>query len=100
MVYELVARNIGMKSLMGNSITTSFYYCEDSNYTLNDNKCIKQETAQSNILGDVNLDNVVDNSDLDLLNKYLAKTVDLSENIYPGDISQGKRWERSDIRML
>ena len=79
MVYELVARNIGMKSLMGNSITTSFYYCEDSNYTLNDNKCIKQETAQSNILGDVNLDNVVDNSDLDLLNKYLAKTVDLSE---------------------
>lgn len=79
MVYELIARNTGMKSLMGNSITTSFYYCEDNTYTLNDNKCVKSETTNSNMLGDVNQDGVVDNNDLDLLNKYLAKTVDLSE---------------------
>ena len=79
MIYELIARNTGMKSLMGNSITTSFYYCEDNTYTLSDNKCVKSETAQSNMLGDVNQDGKVDNSDLDLLNKYLAKTIDLSE---------------------
>ena len=79
MIYELIARNTGMKSLMGNSITTSFYYCDDNSYTLSDNKCIKSETTTANILGDVNLDGVVDNNDLDLLNKYLAKTVDLSE---------------------
>ena len=79
MVYELIARNTGMKSLMGNSITTNFYYCEDSNYTLNNNKCIKVETAPSNILGDVNLDGKVDNSDIDLLNSYLAKKMDLTE---------------------
>ena len=79
MIYELIARNTGMKSLMGNSITTSFYYCEDNTYTLSDNKCVKSEIAQSNMLGDVNQDGKVDNSDLDLLNKYLAKTIDLSE---------------------
>ena len=79
MIYELIARNTGMKSLMGNSITTTFYYCEDTSYTLSDNKCIKKENASSNILGDVNLDGKVDNSDLDLLNNYLAKTVDLTD---------------------
>ena len=79
MIYELIARNTGMKSLMGNSITTSFYYCEDNTYTLNENKCVKSETIQTNLLGDINLNGVVDNNDLDLLNKYLAKTVDLSE---------------------
>ena len=75
MIYELIARNTGMKSLMGNSITTSFYYCEDNSYTLSDNKCIKSETTTANILGDVNLDGVVDNNDLDLLNKYDEKVV-------------------------
>ena len=79
MIYELIARNTGMKSLMGNSITTSFYYCEDNTYTLSDNKCVKSESTQSNMLGDVNQDGVVDNNDLELLNKYLAKTVDLSD---------------------
>ena len=79
MIYELIARNTGMKSLMGNSITTSFYYCEDNTYTLSDTKCIKSETTSANILGDVNLDGVVDNNDLDILNKYLAKTIDLSD---------------------
>ena len=79
MIYELIARNTGMKSLMGNSLTTSFYYCEDNSYTLNNDKCVKTETASSNILGDVNLDGKVDNSDLELLNNYLAKTVDLTD---------------------
>ena len=46
MIYELVARTTGMKSLMGNSLTTSFYYCEDDSYTLDGDKCIKSETAQ------------------------------------------------------
>lgn len=79
MVYELIARSTGMKSLMGNSITTSFYYCEDTSYTLNNNKCVKSDTTASNLLGDVNLDGVVNNTDLELLNKYLAKTADLTE---------------------
>ena len=79
MIYEFIARNTGMKSLMGNSITTSFYYCEDNSYTLNNDKCIKSETTSSSILGDVNLDGNVDNADLELLNKYLAKTVDLTD---------------------
>lgn len=79
MIYELIARTTGMRSLMGNSLTTSFYYCEDTTYTLDGDKCIKSETASGNILGDVNGDSVVDNADLDMLNKYLAKTVDLNE---------------------
>ena len=79
MIYELVARTTGMKSLMGNSLTTSFYYCEDTTYTLEGDKCIKSETTQANILGDINSDGKVDNVDLDLLNNYLAKTVDLTE---------------------
>ena len=79
MIYELIARTTGMKSLMGNSIVASFYYCEDDSYTLDGDKCVKSETTAANKLGDINGDSTVDNTDLELLNSYLAKTVDLTE---------------------
>lgn len=79
LAYELIARNTGLKSLMGNSVTSGFYYCEDASYTLNDNKCVKTQTTESGILGDVNLDGAVDDNDINLLNRYLAKTATLTD---------------------
>ncbi len=77
--YELIAHNTGLKSLMGNSVTTGFYYCDDSSYTLNNDKCIKSQTTQPALLGDVNLDGIVDSNDINLLNSYLAKTTTLTD---------------------
>ncbi len=77
--YEFIARSFNLNSLMGNSITTTFYYCEDSTYTLNNNMCIKTNTKPSSILGDVNSDSKVDNIDSEILNQYLAKKLDLTE---------------------
>lgn len=77
--YELIARNTGLKSLMGNSVTSGFYYCEDASYMLNGNKCVKSQTTESGILGDVNLDGIVDDNDINLLNGYLAKTTTLTD---------------------
>ena len=78
MVIGLVSGK-SLTGMMGNSITKSFYYCDDSSYTLKENKCVKTETSESILLGDVNLDGKVDDNDLTLLNNYLAKTVTLKD---------------------
>lgn len=69
----------GLSGMMGNSVTKSFYYCDDSSYTLKENKCLKTETSESILLGDVNLDGKVDDNDLESLNNYLAKTLSLKD---------------------
>ena len=68
------------KTIMGNSVVETFYYCDDSTYTLDNNKCVKSDTVSGIVLGDVNLDGVVSDADLIMLNSYLAKSTELSEN--------------------
>lgn len=68
-----------LSSLMGNSVTNQFYYCEDSTYALKENKCLKTNTTSPSILGDVNGDGKVDEIDSETLKKYLGKTITLTE---------------------
>lgn len=58
-----------LSNLMGNSVTE--YYCEDSSYKLEGNKCVKEIKERSAFLGDINLDDKVTNEDLDLLTRYI-----------------------------
>lgn len=80
LVILLIINGFDFKSIMGNSVVETFYYCDDSTYTLEGNKCIKSDVSSALILGDVNLDGVVSDADLILLNSYLAKTSELNEN--------------------
>ena len=80
LVVVLIINGFDFKSIMGNSVVETFYYCDDSTYTLELNKCIKSDTSAALILGDVNLDGVVSDADLILLNNYLAKTSELTDN--------------------
>lgn len=59
----------GLSKLMGNSITE--YYCEDTSYKLEGNKCVKEIKDKSALLGDVNLDNKVTHEDLDFVKRYI-----------------------------
>ena len=78
MLMGLISKG-SITALMGNSVTKSFYYCEDASYNLKDDKCIKVETSESILLGDVDLNGSVTLEDLNLLNNYLAKTVSLQD---------------------
>ena len=80
LVILLIINGFDFKSIMENSVVETFYYCDDSTYTLEGNKCIKSDVSSALILGDVNLDGVVSDADLILLNSYLAKTSELNEN--------------------
>ena len=54
---------------MGNSAVS--YYCSDSSYTLNGNKCIKKLEEKPILLGDINNDNSITDEDLKLLSQYV-----------------------------
>lgn len=64
--------------IMGNSVLT-YYYCLDSSYILKGDRCYKTVYTQSAILGDVNLDGTVNVTDVTMIQKYLAKVVELNE---------------------
>lgn len=58
-----------LSNLMGNSVVSQ-YYCEDSSYKLDGDKCVKEIKANPVFLGDINLDNKVSEEDLNLLTEY------------------------------
>lgn len=88
LIYELLAHNFNLKSIMGNSVTTGFYYCEDASYTLDIDECVKTNTKSASVLGDVNGDGKVDETDSDTLKKYLAKTITLTdEQLVAADVN-------------
>jgi len=80
LILVILLGGVNFKSIMGNSVVETFYYCDDKSYTLESNKCIKSDTVPVIVLGDVNLDGTVSDADLILLNGYLAKTSQLTEN--------------------
>ena len=59
----------GLSKLMGNSVTE--YYCEDSSYKLEGDKCVKEIKEKAAFLGDVNQDDKITNDDLELVNRYI-----------------------------
>ncbi len=60
-------------NLMGNSVTTNKYYCEEKGYVLKDNKCYGDFKYDAMILGDVNNSGDVDNKDVSTLASFINK---------------------------
>lgn len=88
LIYELLAHNFNLKSIMGNSVIEGFYYCEDASYTLDLDECVKVNTTSASVLGDVDGDGKVDGNDSDALKKYLAKTITLTdEQLVAADVN-------------
>ena len=61
--------NGNKSNLMGNSVVE--YYCEDTSYNLEGNKCVKEVKERSVMLGDINIDDKITDEDLDLLTRYI-----------------------------
>ena len=59
-----------LSNLMGNSVANQFY-CEDSSYKLDGDKCVKEIKTKAAVLGDVNLDEKIDEQDVKLITDYI-----------------------------
>ena len=91
----------GISKLMGNSVTE--YYCEDSTYNLDGTDCVKTITKKAALLGDINSDEKVDNTDLNVLNNYVKdqKSVTLSEiQLKAADINSDGMISELDVQIL
>lgn len=64
-------RKTGIGNSSNKNITTNQYYCDEAGYKLTGSKCTKTISQQAFTLGDINLDNKIDNEDLLLLSNYL-----------------------------
>ena len=59
-----------LSNLIGDSVTNQFY-CEDSSYKLDGDKCVKEIKTKAAVLGDVNLDEKIDEQDVKLITDYV-----------------------------
>lgn len=57
--------------LMGNSVIKSYYYCQDSSYTLKGNSCSKKLSANVVLMGDINQDGTIDSIDATMIIRYV-----------------------------
>lgn len=81
--------------LMGNSVIN--YYCENKDYELVGNKCIKNIQEPSILLGDVNLDNKINRDDALTISKYLNDSIKLSsKQMIAADINKDGRIDSND----
>ena len=68
-IFILLITTNSLSDLMGNSVTS--YYCEDASYTLKGNQCIKEIKTKAATLGDVNLNQKIDEQDVKLITEYI-----------------------------
>lgn len=85
--------------IMGNSVFT--YYCEDETYKLSGKSCYKTVYSSSALLGDVNLDGVVSIMDVTMIQKHLAKSVELDElQQMAADVNDDNTITNDDVTQL
>ena len=51
MLVVVGSSNVIYNSIMSNSVTSAYYYCEDLSYTLKGDKCVKNEYSDQLLVG-------------------------------------------------
>ena len=99
--YEIFKGNIKINKLSNNSVAREIYYCDDSSYTLENNNCIKYVTNNKVLKGDANLDNIVDINDVNYINDYINKKIDLNSfQIAASDLNEDSQVDTLDISII
>ena len=75
-IYNSVVNN----SIWGNSVSSSYFYCEDSTYILKGDKCIKNEYSNQLLVGDANLDGIFDITDSTYVQLYINNKLSFDES--------------------
>ena len=68
-------------SIWGNSVSSSYFYCENSTYILKGNKCIKNEYSNQLLVGDANLDGIFDITDSTYVQLYMNNKLSFDDSV-------------------
>ena len=96
-----VVTNKNLFGLSGNSVTD--YSCPSSDYKLEGNNCVIDLSEKSVLFGDINSDETIDISDLELLKKYVANDKEVTFTklqIKVADINLDGKVTELDAKML
>ena len=99
--FSILIATGNLSNIMGNSVID--YYCEDNSYTLDGSDCVKTIAKKPVLLGDLNLDTIIDNTDLDTLKKYIedVNSIELSKiQLKTADINQDSIVNILDVQIL
>ena len=99
-IYFGISNKLLNISLMGNSVTDIYYYCDDT-YKLSGSSCYKTEYMDSLLIGDIDNNNEININDITLIQKYLTESYKLSDNqLLVADINNDSRINGSDISII
>ena len=85
--------NVIYNTIMSNSVTSSYYYCKDSSYTLKGDKCIKFEYSDQLLAGDANLDGNFDIKDVTYIQLYINNRINFDASaLLVSDVNYSKSY--------
>ena len=76
--YKFLKNVSSFSFLSANSTLNSIYYCDDDSYILNNNMCFKYKMYNAYLLGDIDNNNVVNISDIEIIKTYIDNKKELS----------------------
>ena len=93
--------SFNLNSIMGNSVTDKFYYCEDNSYELKGNICYKTDYQNAVLIGDVNNDSEIDIEDIYDIQLYLKKK-NIFDNmqLLVADVNNDELIDLNDIEII
>lgn len=87
--------------LMGNSLTSTYYYCEDSTFTLKNQYCYKTNYTEPLLMGDVNKDGSISIVDVTEIQLYVSRNTGLdSDQIRLADVNGDGTVDNEDAVLL
>ena len=99
-IYFGISNKLLNISLMGNSVTDIYYYCDDT-YKLSGSSCYKTEYMDSLLIGDIDNNNEININDITLIQQYLTGSTELSDNqLLVADINNDSRINGNDISII
>ena len=99
--YEVYKGQIKFPSLKNDSINNELYYCADSSYTLIKDTCTKYKASNAYVLGDVNLDSLVNLDDVNVIKDYLEEKKEFNSlQLKLADVNNDSQVDMNDVSLL
>lgn len=93
--------NVIYNTIMSNSVTSSYYYCKDSSYTLKGDKCIKFEYSDQLLAGDANLDGNFDIKDVTYIQLYINNRINFDASaLLVSDVNKDGSVNKTDLELI
>ena len=101
MLVVVGSSNVIYNSIMSNSVTSAYYYCEDLSYTLKGDKCVKNEYSDQLLVGDANLDGNFDIKDVTYIQLYINNRINFDASaLLVSDVNKDGSVNDADLELI